>query len=266
VSKLVEEEVDEPTKKACESTIRDVMLRMVAISGGELARRKVPTSELVYPEPKNEQAKKVIVRFLEARLLVSGLDTENQKYVEPAHDALVHGWQKLLEWKQKEQESLLLQRRLTPAAMDWESVKSKEQPSSFQAKAEPVIDWLDRKIYFLENSFNKTTAKLVRLLRRTQNQPERSRGKNAQFLWNANPYLDVLDKELNSDDNWLNQVEAEFVQRSVRQKYRNARLLRGSVTVVVISAITEAITTVGKSRSPKPSSSTNGTYSVGPWS
>ncbi|NES06077.1 MAG: hypothetical protein F6K22_26690 [Okeania sp. SIO2F4] len=103
------------------------MLRMVAISGSELARRRVPTSELVYPEPKNEQVTKVIECFVKARLLVKGLDTEGKEYVEPVHDALVTGWQKLLMWKQEHEESLILQRRLTPAAEEWESVKSNEQ-------------------------------------------------------------------------------------------------------------------------------------------
>ncbi len=213
--KLVKEE------KVDESTIRNVMLRMVAISGGELARRRVPTSELVYPEPKNEQATKVIDRFVEARLLVKGLDTEGHEYVEPVHDALVTGWQKLLAWKQEEEENLLLQRRLTSAAEEWESVKSKEQPSGFQAKAEPVINWLDRGLYTVENLFNKIPAQIARLWRRSQNQQERSREKPVQFLWFANPYLDVLDQQLKSDDNWLNQVEAEFVQQSVLQKRRN---------------------------------------------
>ena len=201
--------------------IRHVMLRMVAIGGGELARRRVPLSELEYPPEKNSLVKEVIERFTNARLLVKGEDAEGNSYVEPAHDALVRGWQKLLGWKQEEEESLLLQRRLTPAAEEWESVKSKEQPLGFQAKAKPVINWLDRRLFTVENLVNKIPAQLVRLLRRTQNQQELSREKNAQFLWNANPYLDVLDKELNSDDNWLNQVEAEFVQQSVLQKRRN---------------------------------------------
>jgi len=206
---------------AYKQIIRHVMLRMVAIGGGELARRRVPLSELEYPPEKNSLVKEVIERFTNARLLVKGEDAEGNSYVEPAHDALVRGWQKLLGWKQEEEESLLLQRRLTPAAQEWESVKSKEQPSGFQAKAEPVIDWLDRRLFTVENLVNKIPAQLVRLLRRTQNQPERSREKPVQFLWNANPYLNVLDEELNSDDNWFNQLEAEFVQQSALQKRRN---------------------------------------------
>ncbi|NEQ58914.1 MAG: hypothetical protein F6K53_16555, partial [Moorea sp. SIO4A1] len=157
---------------AYEQVIRHVMLRMVALGGGELARRRVPLSELEYPPAKNDLVKEVIDNFTTARLLVEGQDAEGNPYVEPAHDALVRGWQRLLEWKHLDEENLLLQRRLTTAAVEWQSVKSKKQSSG-------------------------------------------------QFLWNANPYLDVLNKELNCEDNWFNQVEVDFVRRSVRKKRSN---------------------------------------------
>ncbi|WP_293067084.1 MULTISPECIES: caspase family protein [unclassified Moorena] len=165
---------------AYEQVIRHVMLRMVALTGGELARRRVPLSELEYPPAKNGLVKEVIERFSTARLLVKGLDSEGNPDVEPAHDALVRGWQRLLEWKQKDEENLFLQRRLTPAAQEW---KSQQQ---------------------------------------------------AKFLWNANPRLDLLKKVLNSDDNWLNQVEAEFVERSVRQKSINTRRNWGVAIAVML--------------------------------
>ncbi|AOY80594.1 caspase family protein [Moorena producens JHB] len=154
---------------AYDQVIRHVMLRMVALTGGELARRRVPLSELEYPPQKNDLVKEVIDRFTNARLLVTGEDAEGNPYVEPAHDALVRGWQRLLEWKQKDEENLLLQRRLTPAAVEWKSQQK------------------------------------------------------ARFLWHTNPRLDLLKKVSLSDDNWLNQVEAEFVRRSVKRKSFNTR-------------------------------------------
>jgi WD40 repeat protein len=225
-----------------------VMLRMVALGGGDLARRRVILSELEYPPEKNGLVKKVIECFTKARLLVKGEDAEGNLYVEPAHDALVRGWQKLLEWKQKEEESLLLQRRLTPSAEEWNSVKSRQQPSGFQAKAEPVIDLFDRKLYLVENLFNKTTNQLVRLLRRQQNQQERSREKPVQFLWDANPYLNVLREELNSNDNWLNQVEAEFVRQSVLQKRRNISWRWRITSSVIVTLIVSSISALNRQR------------------
>ncbi|MBW4499030.1 MAG: WD40 repeat domain-containing protein [Scytonema hyalinum WJT4-NPBG1] len=217
-------EYDNLVKKntAYVSTIRKVMLRMVAVGSPDLARRRVPLSELEYPEPENTRIKEVIRRFTDARLLVEGQDAEGKPYVEPAHDALVRGWQKLLLWKQDEEESLILQRRLTPAAVEWQSVKSKEQPSGFPAKVEPAIDWLDRQLYAVENLLSKTDTELIRLWRRSQsNQQKSSKEKPAEFLWNGNPYLDVLNEQLNSQQNWFNKLEAEFVGRSVLQKRRN---------------------------------------------
>ncbi|NEQ84245.1 MAG: hypothetical protein F6K26_29945, partial [Moorea sp. SIO2I5] len=129
---------------------------------------------------KKDLVEEVIERFTNARLLVNGVDADGNPYVEPAHDALVRGWQKLLEWKQDDEENLLLQRRLTPAAVEWNSQQQ------------------------------------------------------AKFLWHANPRLDLLKKVLNSENNWLNQVEAEFVRRSIARKSFNTRRNWGVAIAVML--------------------------------
>ncbi|MGH7998899.1 MAG: NACHT and WD repeat domain-containing protein, partial [Brasilonema sp.] len=207
---------------AYKDTVRRVMLRMISLQGGELARRQVPKSELVYPDKnETERVNTVIKRFSEARLIVEGSNPQGEPYVEPAHDALVQGWDNLLAWKKEEEENLILQRRLTPAAQEWKSVTNKLQPSGLQTKAENVISWLDRILYVPENLFNKVNTRLIRRWQQTQNQQKSSREKPIQFLWNGNPYLDLLNQELQSNNNWFNQLEAEFVQQSVLQKRRN---------------------------------------------
>ncbi|MEG3969042.1 caspase family protein [Microcoleus sp. T2B6] len=180
---------------AYSQVIRHVMLRMVALAGGELARRQVPLSELEYPPARNSLVKEVIEHFSTARLLVKGQDAEGNPYVEPAHDALVRGWQKLLNWVEEEK-NLRLQRRLIPAAVEW---KSQQQP---------------------------------------------------RYLWNTDPYLDVLQKEvLNSqNNNWLNQLETEFVQQSIRQKHKDTRSRWGigiTVSLVITTFVASATTFVG---------------------
>lgn len=248
--------------------IRHVMLRMIALGGGELARRRVPLSELEYPPEKNSLVKEVIERFTKARLLVKGEDADGNPYVEPAHDALVRGWQKLLMWKQEEQESLVLQQRLTPAATEWDSIKNKdkEQPKGILDRTVPILDWLDQRLFFpIENKLSKIPAQFIRLLRRPQNQQERSREKPVQFLWNANPYLNVLDKELNSDDNWLNQVEAEFVQQSVLRKRRNISwvsriaiaVILGLSGLTISALIGQRDALIGQIRATRQSSESN---------
>ena len=196
---------------AYEQTIRHVMLRMVAMSGGELTRRRVAEVELEYPEPEDQRVKQVVQRFVNARLLVRGTNSEGQPYVEPAHDALVLGWEKLLEWKQEEEEDLILQRRLTPAALEW-----KDEQSS-------------------------------------------------KFLWNANPRLDLLKQVSKSEDNWFNQTEAEFVQRSVRKRRKNIATRWGIAVAVMLglggltvaALIGQRDTLIGQIRTARQASEAN---------
>ena len=162
-------------------SIRHVMLRMVAIGGGELARRRVLLSELVYPPEQNLLSQAVVERFSAARLLVSGQDVEGNAYIEPAHDALVRGWEKIQTWLATEK-NLTLQRRLTPLAVEW------------------------------------------------------SHQRQQKFLWEDNPYLDVLDKEVRQslDNNWLNQVEAVFVEKSLQNRRKNKIIRRSFVSGAIL--------------------------------
>ena len=206
---------------AYEKTIRNVMLRMVAV-GGELARRQVLKTELEYPEPENTRVKVVLKQFEDARLLTSNKDDQGRPYMEPSHEVLIRGWQKLLTWK-KEDDNLSLQRRLTPAAEEWETAKNtnKDQQKGILDKVEPVLDWFDLRLFKVENLLSKIPAWLARFNNRSQNQQGQSREKPGQFLWVSNPYLDLLDQELQLEDNGFNKVEREFIQESSLKKRQN---------------------------------------------
>ncbi|NEP65837.1 MAG: WD40 repeat domain-containing protein [Moorea sp. SIO3A5] len=105
-----------------------------------------------------------------------------------------------------------------------------------------MINWLNGRLDLAENFLNKINklenTNLARLWQRTSDEQKGSREKPVQFLWNANPYLDVLNKELNSEDNWFNQVEVEFVQRSVRRKSLNTRRNWGVAIIVILGLST----------------------------
>ncbi len=75
-------------------SFRHLMLRMVV--PGELARRRVTSAELDFPD-REEQARVDRIRedLLQARLLVSDRDSRGRDFVEPAHDKLVMGWPQL---------------------------------------------------------------------------------------------------------------------------------------------------------------------------
>jgi hypothetical protein len=101
-------------------TMGRVMLRMVSVEGGELARRRVPSEEFVYEDPEeNRRVQEILRRLTEARLVVEGKEVDSEPFVEPAHDELIRGWDILLRWSRDEAESLQLRRRLTPASIAW---------------------------------------------------------------------------------------------------------------------------------------------------
>ncbi|KYC35382.1 hypothetical protein WA1_06030 [Scytonema hofmannii PCC 7110] len=154
---------------AYKKTVRQVMLRMVAREGGESARRRVPLSELKYPDAdENKRVEEFLNRFSQARLIIGDKNFEGKPYFEPAHDALVRVWDKLQTWIAQEQNTLIWQQRLTPTVNDWLNHDDKEQTKG--------------------------------------------------FLWTDSHRLKYLEKLLQSEDNWLNQVETEFVKQSIQQR------------------------------------------------
>jgi WD40 repeat protein len=215
-----------------QATLRRVMLRMVAIEGEGVARRQATQSELIYADPdENKRVQTVIQRLSDARLMVTGANSQGESYVEPAHDALVQGWEQLLVWKREEEENILLQRRLTPASAEWKAVKDKQLNTGMTAKIEPILNCIDQVFYRLENWIQQDFSQLMQIVQRrcaalpipqgSPTQAERQREKSTQFLWHTNPYLEVLHQNLQSASHWLNQVESEFVQASMLQKRRN---------------------------------------------
>ncbi len=142
---------------AHQATMKRIMLRMVSAQGGELARRRVPRSELVYSGPdENQRVETVLQQLSEARLIVEGREADGEPYVEPAHDALVCSWDKLLAWTRSEQEVLALRRLLTPAANDW------RQHRGGLWHANPRLNLVRRAVEAEDQWLNRDEAEFVR--------------------------------------------------------------------------------------------------------
>ena len=203
-------------------TIQQVMLRMVTLGAGELARRPFLVSEQQFLEPEHSRVQTVLTRFLEARLLVAGKTTDGESFVEPAHDALVRGWPRLSEWlKQKRiQETVLLIRSLTSVADQWTSGQ--------QLKKNQGLLWKD----------NPRLPQALQIMCGASYQEERSRffhwlrqNAIAKLRRRQKSFWDSLSRSA-----WLNAKEEEFVKDSLDRKYRS-RLTRGSIATLAITAL-----------------------------
>ena len=146
-------------------TIRSVMLRLVAVGGGQIARRRVPIEEFDYPDAENQRVQTVIQQFIAARLLVKGRDADGKTYIEPAHDALVMDWQKLLAWQQAETINLSVQRQLTLSAQEWQQSASGRflwHNSPYLNRFQQALGAGDRRLNQLETTFIRESLLLRR--------------------------------------------------------------------------------------------------------
>lgn len=144
---------------AHQATMRRVMLRLVTADGGALARRRVTDDELSYADDaERARAGAVVQRLTAARLLVEGREPDGEPFVEPAHDALVRGWGRLLQWVREEGASrfpLSQQQRLARAAEEWDRADPAVRAgllwsdSSRSAQLAPLVRtraaWLNRR-------------------------------------------------------------------------------------------------------------------------
>jgi Caspase domain len=114
------------TDDAEKLSLRNIMLRMVSIAGGETAGKRVLLDDLAFENSdENKRVAEVIDKLLTARLIVKGLDNNEQEYIEPAHDALIRAWSKLYEWIQLTGlNTLLLHQDLTKAVYDYQEGRS----------------------------------------------------------------------------------------------------------------------------------------------
>ena len=103
-----------------ETYIRHLFLRLITVGQETSVRRRVPLTELIYPPAVQPLITKIIQRFVEARLLIQGQEKGGHSYLEAAHDALIQGWPRLLTWRREYLGMVVLQRRLTPAAIAWQ--------------------------------------------------------------------------------------------------------------------------------------------------
>jgi energy-coupling factor transporter ATP-binding protein EcfA2 len=109
-----------------ELSLRNIMLRMLSLTGGETAGKRVLLKDLVFDNAdENKRVAAMIEKLDTARLIVKDLDNNKEVYIEPAHDALIRAWSKLYEWIQMTGlNTLLLHQDLTKAVYDYEEGRS----------------------------------------------------------------------------------------------------------------------------------------------
>jgi WD40 repeat protein len=231
--------------KAYEQTVKHVMLRMVSLEGGELARRRVPLSELVYGnKAENERVQKLLEKLIESRLLVRGQEGEGEAYVEPAHDALVRSWDKLLRWRNTEQVYLGLQRELTPQAMNWQAGETSgqsKQSRGFLWDENPRLDLLKAVLASDKNWLNSSEESFVR------RSAARKRNRRTQLIASLSAVIVGLSGI--SVIALIQRQEARRQTTVAQLREQAARVLNSLPTANSVSGLILAIDSMDRSRS-----------------
>ena len=103
-----------------QAVARRLLLRLTEPGHGtEDTRRRAPMHELETESDEPDVVEAVARTLVDARLLTTSGDG-GERWIEVSHEALIRGWPRLREWLDEDRDSLVLHRRLTNGADEWE--------------------------------------------------------------------------------------------------------------------------------------------------
>jgi WD40 repeat protein/energy-coupling factor transporter ATP-binding protein EcfA2 len=132
----------------------------------EDTRRRATLGELV-PRAGEEEAVEGVVRALvDARMLTASADElTNGRWIDVSHEALIRGWPRLRGWLDEDRAGLLVHRRLTEAAKEWERHDRDDSALYRGARLAEAIEWRsgnEGALNELEREFLAASADLQR--------------------------------------------------------------------------------------------------------
>ena len=117
IAETAESVFTDQLNQAQQNLARNIFLRLTELGEGtEDTRRRATLTELAHQSEEAVQMRAVQNTLADARLITLNADS-----AEVAHEALIREWQRLHEWLSQDREGLLLHRRLTDSAIEWEA-------------------------------------------------------------------------------------------------------------------------------------------------
>jgi len=123
--------------------VRRIMLRLTQLGEGtEPTRRRVRTSELLPAGRERKAVESVLKALADARLVTTTHDkASGGRLVDVAHEVLIRGWPRLQAWLDEDRAALLVHRRLTRTAQEWERLKRDEGVLYSGILLEEALKW-----------------------------------------------------------------------------------------------------------------------------
>ncbi len=195
---------------------RALFLRLIEPGASEqdMTRRRLDMSELILHDAQQTTVLgEAATAFVDARLLISN-EVGGVRTLEVGHEALIRSWPRLYGWVQEDRGGLLVHRRLTEAALEWQ----REQDEGILYRGTRLAalqEWLQRTdstaLNELEGAFVRSSTELTE--REEQEREERQQ------------------HELEA---------AQALAQSERRRARVARSLSGILALVLVAALVTA--------------------------
>ncbi len=154
------------------NTMRCLMLRMVSLTGGQAAGKRVMVDDLHFTDPAdNGRLQRVRTQLENEFLIMADTDHIGQGFVEPVHDALVTTWDKVQQWmKDFGDANLLLLNELEAAVKKhkredrkesflWHNSESLAQVLSLQNNAPSLLN-IDENTFIGSSVFKKNKIQI----------------------------------------------------------------------------------------------------------
>jgi hypothetical protein len=104
--------------KVVQKSLPFIIAQLVQVGGKE--RDNATRKRCVYdPQQWSDENQQLIKAFVDARLFVSDLSTQNQVAVTVAHEALIQHWPRLCDWVSENRTALQTQRHISTGTKEW---------------------------------------------------------------------------------------------------------------------------------------------------
>ncbi|MEA2623690.1 MAG: hypothetical protein QOH61_2600 [Chloroflexota bacterium] len=224
---------------------RRALLRLTQPGEGtEDTRRRASLRELITRPQEASQVEEVINELTDARLLTASADAQTgESWVDISHEALIRGWPRVRQWLEEDRSALLVHRRITESAQEWERLGHAESELWRGARLAEAQEWRpaneemlnDLERAFLDASAAESERERKALERRRRVLTFGASGLAAVFLmlaglatWQWSEALQARDESvarLHENEQLVAELEAQ-VQRAVNQQsLAGARLL-----------------------------------------
>jgi WD40 repeat protein len=156
----------------CQDLARDLLLRLTQPGEGTEDTRRRALLQEVTSGPDSAMVTDVVHRFVDARLVTTSADeTTGERWVEVSHEALIRGWPRLQGWIDADRAGLLVHRRLTAAAQEWQRLGRDEGVLYRGASLTEALEWGDQmrgRLNPLESEFLAASAESARVAQRAR--------------------------------------------------------------------------------------------------